>query len=60
MADVLRVYQDGAQFYCDEVHGELWEAPFKVMDWDMKAAQEARLLFLSWANVAGLRVEFEQ
>lgn len=39
----LKVSQDGAQFYCECGCGALiWQAPFKVKDFDSAAADEAR------------------
>lgn len=48
----LLVYQDGADFYCDEdgcendLSRKIWSAPFKVTDFDLTRAQWAREEFV--------------
>ncbi len=53
MARVIRFSQDGADFYADEAFGPfregecVWSAAFKVLDWDMDAADLARRHFVA-------------
>lgn len=53
MARVVWFSQDGADFYVDEDFGPfkrgecVWSAAFKVLDWDMDAAELARRHFLA-------------
>jgi len=57
---IVVCFQDGADFYSeygDEPH--LWTAPFKVLDWDMDAADRARAAFFVWAKANDIQPDFD-
>lgn len=46
---MLKIYQDGNRFYANG-RGLLYTAPVQVKDFDIDAANRAKVLFEEWAK----------
>ncbi len=53
-----RIIQDGPRFYDDDSGQVVFTTPNRVKDFDLRAAQDARLQFERWANAVGLHYYF--
>lgn len=58
--ETITVFQDGAEFYAEPDGTVVWTAPFKVTDFDIKAAERARKMFLFWAATHNIGVTFAE